>query len=91
MLSHYFCKLPLFRIFLHTTGVQVTIFALDFRVNVLDKNLNSSVAELAMRVETLEGTAVDHETRISAAELDINGNSSKQIKTSESFHSFIWG
>ena len=26
-----------------------------------------------MRVETLEGTAADHETRISAAEADING------------------
>ena len=26
-----------------------------------------------MRVETLEETAADHETRISAAELDING------------------
>ena len=34
---------------------------------------NSSVAELEVRVETLEGTAADHETRISAAETDING------------------
>ena len=34
---------------------------------------NSSVAELEVRVETLEGTAADHETRISAAELSING------------------
>ena len=34
---------------------------------------NSSVAELEMRVETLEVTAADHETRISAAESDING------------------
>ena len=34
---------------------------------------NSSVAELEVRVETLEGTAVDHETRISAAETDITG------------------
>ena len=33
---------------------------------------NSSVAELEVRVETLEGTATDHETRISAAEADIN-------------------
>ena len=54
-LSHYFCKLRLFRIVLNTAGVQVTIFALDFRVNVMDENLNSFVAELAMRVETLEG------------------------------------
>ena len=34
---------------------------------------NSSVAELEMRVEALEGTAADHETRISAVELNING------------------
>ena len=31
------------------------------------------MAELEVRVETLEGTAVDHETRISAGETDING------------------
>ena len=34
---------------------------------------NSSVAELEVRVEILEGTAADHETRISAAEVDIEG------------------
>ena len=34
---------------------------------------NSSVAELEVRMEILEGTAVDHEMRISAAETDING------------------
>ena len=34
---------------------------------------NSSVAELEVRVETLEGTAADHENRISATEADING------------------
>ena len=34
---------------------------------------NSSAAELEVRVETLEITAADHETRISAAEVDING------------------
>ena len=32
------------------------------------------MVELEVRVETLEGTAADHETRISAAELDVNGN-----------------
>ena len=31
------------------------------------------MAELELRVETLEGTAADHETRISTAESDING------------------
>ena len=34
---------------------------------------NSSVAELEVRVEALEGIVADHETRISAAETDING------------------
>ena len=34
---------------------------------------NSSVAELEVRVETPEGTAADHETRISAVESDVNG------------------
>ena len=51
--------------------------ALDFLVMVLEENGgdggNSSVAELEMRVETLEGTAADHETRISAVESDITG------------------
>ena len=57
--------------------LQVTTLALDFRVTVLEENRgsngNSSVAELEVRVETLEGTAADHETRISAAETDVNG------------------
>ena len=34
---------------------------------------NSSVAELEVRVETLEETADDHETRISTAEGNIEG------------------
>ena len=57
--------------------LQDTTLALDFRVTALEENGgsdgNSSVAELEVRVETLEGTAADHETRIFAAELDING------------------
>ena len=50
---------------------------MDFRVTTLEENGggdgNSSVAELEVRVETLEGTAAGHETRISAAESSING------------------
>ena len=34
---------------------------------------NSSVAELEVRVETLERTAEDHETRLTTAETDIEG------------------
>ena len=57
--------------------MQDTTLTLDFRVSVLEENGgdggNSSVAELEVRVEILEGTAADHETRISTTELDING------------------
>ena len=59
------------------TDLEDTTLALDFRVTALEENGwgdgNSSVAELEVRVETLEGRAADHETRISAAESDING------------------
>ena len=52
--------------------------ALDFRVTVLEEtgggDGNSSVAELEVRVETLEETVADHETRISATETDVTGN-----------------
>ena len=58
-------------------GLQDTTLALDFRVTVLEENGgsdgNSSVAELEVRVEILEGTVADHETRISAVEVDTNG------------------
>ena len=50
---------------------------LDNRVVVLEENGgndgNSSVAELEVRVETLEGTAADHESRLTTAETNING------------------
>ena len=64
--------------------LQDTTLALDFRVTVLEENGggdgNSSVAELEARVETLEGTAADHETRISATESDVTGNSIYMIE-----------
>ena len=59
------------------TDLQDTTLALDFRVTALEENGgndgNSSVAELEVRVETLEGTAEDHETRISVMETHVNG------------------
>ena len=59
------------------SDLQDITLALDFRVTILEENGgsdgNSSVAELEVRVETLEGTAADHETRISDTETDING------------------
>ena len=58
-------------------NIRVFIVDLDFRVTVLEENgggdRNSSVAELEVRVETLEGTAADHETRLTTAETDIEG------------------
>ena len=65
-------------------GLQDTTLALDFRVTVLEENGggdgNSSVTELEVRVETLEGTAADHETRLSSAETDIEGKISYCLK-----------
>ena len=63
--------------YIFNADLKTSIFSLDFRVTVLEENAgddgNSSVAELEVRVETLEVKSNDHETRISAAELDING------------------
>ena len=50
---------------------------MDSRVAVLEESEgngdNSSIAELEQRVDTLEGTAADHETRISVTETNITG------------------
>ena len=66
-----------FQYFIYIAGLQTTILSLDFRVTALEENGgddgNSSVAELEVRVEILEGTTANHETRISAAEVDISG------------------
>ena len=63
--------------FFFFTVLQSISTELDIRVTALEENGgsdgNSSVAELEVRVETLEGTAADHETRISTAESEING------------------
>ena len=60
-----------------TSDINSTTLPLDFRVTVLEENGgsdgNSSVAELEVRVETLEGTAADYETRLTTAETDIKG------------------
>ena len=57
--------------------IETTTQFLDFRVRVLEENGgddgNSSVAELEVRVEALEGTTADHETRLTTAETDIEG------------------
>ena len=60
-------------IFTFFTDLDETTQALEFRVTVLENHVNSSVAELETKVETLEGTTADHETRISSTESSING------------------
>ena len=48
--------------------------SLDSRISTLEESIgNSSVAELKVRVKTLEGTTTNHETRLSALETDVNG------------------
>ena len=73
--------------------LQASTLALDFRVTALEENGgsdgNSSVAELEVRVETLEGTAAEHETRILAAETDINGNVFKLDWSALEFYSNV--
>ena len=67
----------------------MTDVELDFRVTTLEENggdVNSSVAELEVRVETLEETAVGHETRISSTEADINGEWILSIKYLKMFN-----
>ena len=65
------------------TDIETTTLALDFRVTVLEENGggdgNSSVAQLEVRVETLEGTTADHETRLTAVETDIEDKMSQYI------------
>ena len=61
-------------VFVFFLALQDTTMALDFRVTVLENGgTNSFIAGLEVRVEVLEGTAADHETRISVVETDING------------------
>ena len=62
-------------LFLVQTNLQDSSTALDLRVTVLEENGgnndNCSVAELEVRVEALEETAADHETRLVLAEENI--------------------
>ena len=54
------------------TDLQDTTLALDFRVTALENGgSNNSIAELEVRVEELEGTAADHEIRISVTEFNV--------------------
>ena len=58
------------------TDLEAATVDLDSRVTVIEENGNQTISELEVRVETLEGTAADHETRLAAAEENIQGNNS---------------
>ena len=81
--------------YLFYSDIEATTLALDFRVTVLEENGgsdgNSSLAELEVRVETLEGTAADHETRLTTAETDIQGKFSQCFKIKNKIVIFING
>ena len=46
---------------------------LELRVTVIEENGNQTISELERRVETLEEITIDHDTRISNTEVDVNG------------------
>ena len=48
--------------------VQVSTLELEKRLNVFEENVNDSVVELQARVDALEITDKDHESRITATE-----------------------
>ena len=53
--------------------MQARTADLDSRVTNIEDNGNQTISELEMRVETVEGTAADHETRLTAVEENIEG------------------
>ena len=57
--------------FMFVVDLQDTTFALDFRLAALEENGGDD--ELIARVEALEGTAADHETRVYVLEADVSG------------------
>ena len=79
LINFYYFKGSMTFLTLETTsvGLQATTITLDFRVTALEENGeddgNSSVAELEVRVETLEEATADHQTRISTTEMDVSG------------------
>ena len=55
------------------TDLALVTVDLDSRVTVIEENSYQTISGLELRVETLEGTAADHETRISAVETHVYG------------------
>ena len=78
------CVIPSSSLYIHISGLEGITVALDFRVTTLEENTgdggNSSIAELEVRVEVLEETSTNQESRLTTAEENIQGD------TIESFH-----
>ena len=62
------------------TDLEAATVDLDSRVTVIEENGNQTISELEVRVETLEETTTDHETRLAAAEENIQGKNYKNSK-----------
>ena len=71
------------------SDLQDTTLALDFPVTILESDVNSSVAELEVRVETLEETAADHETRIFTTESHVAGRRRTITVFNKSYHNVL--
>ena len=71
------------------SDLEAAIVDLDSRIKVLEEDGNQTISELEVRVDTLEETATDHETRISATESDVTGRLIVRffliVSTSDSF------
>ena len=59
--------------------LQSTTTQLDFRLTALELSTNASVGGLESRLGILEETTSNHETRLTAAETDIDGQSKYSI------------
>ena len=59
--------------------LQSTTTQLDFRLTTLELSTNASVGGLESRVGILEETTIDLETRLTVAEIDIDGKSKYSI------------
>ena len=62
------------------TDLELATVELDSRVAVIEENGNQTITELEVRVDNLEETTTDHETRLTAAEENIQGKIPKILK-----------
>ena len=76
--------------FFFISGLQANTLDLEVRIGNLEENSgdngNSSIAELELRVETLEDVTAEQETRIVAGEENIQGEAFLLYKVSRDFN-----